>query len=566
MKKLLGLIFILASFQSYAQISKMGGVASRVNDSSAYVTSTAVTTAHTEGYADLWYSNSSDLWWVWNGSAYVNWDPSASGSGSSFNHLTPNIQTGDYTATAADTIKLIYMRHASTGQTLTLPGAATIPVGRIVAVLRDSTNTITIAGAAGVDVIGSLTMTQEKEVAVFHHRETNKWVRLSGPGENIYNTDGTMTAARTIDMDGNNITWQNFDIYEVIFGNSINFGTNNLTMEMNTDQFHLEADGDLDLDATDDLKINGVSGTTGQVIGNVNGHAQWETPTGGGATAAGATGNVQYKSNGGGLQAEAAFSYDSATNILDVDTVTVIDDAYDETDWDGNTAVPTKNAVRDLSITLGNLAIGSITGTISLDSDDLGTLWEVSGTATNYTVDLPTAIGNDDKTIIFKGVAALTKNVTIAGISGQTIDGYSTWVIAGTGSLTLISDGANWSVVNSIGSWVDYTPVWDGFSADPTVGYAKYFRNGKMCTVSVRCSAGGTSDATNLTITLPFPAAYAHIMPAMGQNNGALLTSPARLDTGVGSSTATAYTTMAAAAWTAANGKQLNFTITYEIQ
>jgi hypothetical protein len=287
---------------------------------------------------------------------------------------------------------------------------------------------------------------------------------------------------------------------------------------------------------------------------------------GGGATAAGATGNVQYKSNGGGLQAEAAFSYDSATNILDVDTVTVIDDAYDETDWDGNTAVPTKNAVRDLSITLGNLAIGSITGTISLDSDDLGTLWEVSGTATNYTVDLPTAIGNDDKTIIFKGVAALTKNVTIAGISGQTIDGYSTWVIAGTGSLTLISDGANWSVVNSIGSWVDYTPVWDGFSADPTVGYAKYFRNGKMCTVSVRCSAGGTSDATNLTITLPFPAAYAHIMPAMGQNNGALLTSPARLDTGVGSSTATAYTTMAAAAWTAANGKQLNFTITYEIQ
>jgi hypothetical protein len=447
MKKLLGLIFILASFQSYAQISKMGGVASRVNDSSAYVTSTAVTTAHTEGYADLWYSNSSDLWWVWNGSAYVNWDPSASGSGSSFNHLTPNIQTGDYTATAADTIKLIYMRHASTGQTLTLPGAATIPVGRIVAVLRDSTNTITIAGAAGVDVIGSLTMTQEKEVAVFHHRETNKWVRLSGPGENIYNTDGTMTAARTIDMDGNNITWQNFDIYEVIFGNSINFGTNNLTMEMNTDQFHLEADGDLDLDATDDLKINGVSGTTGQVIGNVNGHAQWETPTGGGATAAGATGNVQYRSNGGGLQAEAAFSYDSATNILDVDAVTVDTEVYGA-GWDADLTVPTKDAVYDkvqtiVSTDYSRNAVSISAGTLTLTMSNLA-LKNFDLTATessNFTI----AFTNTTNMVEAKLTLRLSAAVAITMPAGSEMQGYETTNARWNGStntLTLTPVGA----------------------------------------------------------------------------------------------------------------------------
>lgn len=53
----------------------------------------------------------------------------------------------------------------------------------------------------------------------------------------------------------------------------------------------------------------------------LRGDMTWATPSGSGATAAGATGNVQYKSAGGGLQAEAALTYDSATNILLVDNV-----------------------------------------------------------------------------------------------------------------------------------------------------------------------------------------------------------------------------------------------------
>jgi hypothetical protein len=66
----------------------------------------------------------------------------------------------------------------------------------------------------------------------------------------------------------------------------------------------------------------------------------------GGATAAGATGNVQYKSAGGGLQAEAAFSYDSATNNLAVEIVTVTTEVYGA-GWNGDNSVPTKDAVYD---------------------------------------------------------------------------------------------------------------------------------------------------------------------------------------------------------------------------
>lgn len=79
MKKLLAILLFLIAFASQAQINFFGGIASRVNDSATYVNSTAVTTGHTNGYADIWYSNASDLWWKWNGTAY---ELIGSGSGS----------------------------------------------------------------------------------------------------------------------------------------------------------------------------------------------------------------------------------------------------------------------------------------------------------------------------------------------------------------------------------------------------------------------------------------------------------------------------------------------------
>jgi hypothetical protein len=229
------------------------------------------------------------------------------------------------------------------------------------------------------------------------------------------------------------------------------------------------------------------------------------------------------------------------------------------------TQIATTAFVDAAAAELGDLNIGSITGAISLVSGDLGSLWELSGTTTDYTVDLPTAVGNNEKTIIFKGLAALTKNVTISGISGQTIDGATTHIIGGGGSLTLLSDGANWQIVNQLGSWVNYTPVWGGFSADPTILRAVYFRIGKMCTVHVNTS-GGTSNATTLTVTLPFPAKYNNPQAALCVNNGSTVVPWGRIDPVASSSVANGYITSGAGAWTASGAKRISFMITYEIE
>lgn len=55
----------------------------------------------------------------------------------------------------------------------------------------------------------------------------------------------------------------------------------NLTIQSN-DFINLQADNDIDIDADGDVKINGVSGTTNEFIGNVDGHLVWAVPPGSG--------------------------------------------------------------------------------------------------------------------------------------------------------------------------------------------------------------------------------------------------------------------------------------------
>lgn len=216
----------------------------------------------------------------------------------------------------------------------------------------------------------------------------------------------------------------------------------------------------------------------------------------------------------------------------------------------------------------GAVTVGSITGAVSLGSSDLGKLWLITGTTTAYTVDLPTAVGNDNLTIILKGSSLLTQNVTIAGISGQTIDGESNRIIGGGGSLTLLSDGANWQIVNEVGSWITYTPVWGGFSIDPTVSYSKYFRTGKMCTVVITTSANGTSDATTTTVTLPFAtSSTSNIVSdiAITVNSGGATTTGGFLVTRAGQSTVDLFSNHAGAAWGATLGKRVSLVLTFQI-
>lgn len=212
----------------------------------------------------------------------------------------------------------------------------------------------------------------------------------------------------------------------------------------------------------------------------------------------------------------------------------------------------------------------SITGAVSLDATAFGKLHICTGTSANYTVDLPTAVGNTGKSIIFKGARALTKNVTLAGVSGQTIDTETNRSFNSGGSFTLLSDGTNWIIINEVPSWVSYTPVWTGFSADPTVAAAEYSRYGKTCTIRITTSATGTSNATTTTVTAPFNAATTNLQYGpvpVTANNSAGLSAPGLVQTRQTSSNVLdLYTTIAAGAWTASGGKRVSFTFTYHIQ
>lgn len=153
------------------------------------------------------------------------------------------------------------------------------------------------------------------------------------------------------------------------------------------------------------IKITGGSPGSGKVLtADADGDATWETPTGGGgATAAGAVGNVQYKSNGGGLQAEAAYTYDSAANLLTVPNIT---------------------AGSSSSLTDGGTI--TITGTKhTLTSDEATITWTLSQVGDFQTTDI---IFNTTASVwtfpantlcVVDGVASGNNTATLSGVSGD---------------------------------------------------------------------------------------------------------------------------------------------------
>ena len=209
-----------------------------------------------------------------------------------------------------------------------------------------------------------------------------------------------------------------------------------------------------------------------------------------------------------------------------------------------------------------------VTGTTSLTSSALGKIHLCSGTSSDYTVDLPTAVGNEG-VIIFKGINTLTKVVTIAGSSGQTIDGESSRALSTGGMISVLSDGANWVIINEVGSWIPYTPVFAGFSVDPTITRADYFRVGKMCHVRIITGSSGTSNATTTTVSLPFLAAErVHGMATVIVNNGTVATTPGIIASNAASVTANVYrnSDLGTTAWTGSGSKNFTGGITYRIQ
>lgn len=217
-------------------------------------------------------------------------------------------------------------------------------------------------------------------------------------------------------------------------------------------------------------------------------------------------------------------------------------------------------------VELYTLSTVSVTGAVSLTSTAMGKIHVCTGTSADYTVDLPTAVGNSG-VIIFKGAAALTKVVTIAGSSGQTIDGETDRKIASTGMIAVMSDGANWVVVNEVGSWIPYTTVLGGYSADPTIAKSSYFRTGKMCNYHFATLASGTSNATTKTIQLPFNTITSNVigLTLANINNGTIGTTPGLVISRAGSNIADVYRDLALAVWTASGGSRFSFNITFPI-
>lgn len=95
----------------------------------------------------------------------------------------------------------------------------------------------------------------------------------------------------------------------------------NLTIQSN-DYINLQADNDIDIDAGGDVKINGVAGTSGEFIGNVDGHWVWATPPGTGGGGVGGSGvlDVQTTTVGNITTGEdVLYTYTLPADTLDVD-------------------------------------------------------------------------------------------------------------------------------------------------------------------------------------------------------------------------------------------------------
>jgi hypothetical protein len=97
---------------------------------------------------------------------------------------------------------------------------------------------------------------------------------------------------------------------------------------------------------------------------------------------------------------------------------------------------------------VGVLAVDTITGNTTLD-DDYDVI-NVNNTAV-MTVTLPTAVGREGKQFVIRKISGNGHAVTIDGDGTETIEGLTTWPIYhNRDQVHLISDGANWLILNNI--------------------------------------------------------------------------------------------------------------------
>lgn len=264
MKKHILILFLLSivTLSAFGQAGSLSQSVyrSRVNDS------TTVNGAHASGYGDFFWNNqdTNPGWRVWNGTSY---DIGFSAGG----NFWKNAGTTTLTGLGA----LIDF----SGRDLTFSGTeATIDLGPTPNGFIARGNFMQM-GTQGDESYIQFSGTASADVLISTADDINIGAGQSGSGHDV------------------NIT-SNYGHTHITTGTAGTLWTTTGPFNINTDPGT----------AGEYLKSNGAGAAP-----------TWDTPAGGGgATAAGATGNIQYKSAGGGLQAEAALTYDSATNTLTV--------------------------------------------------------------------------------------------------------------------------------------------------------------------------------------------------------------------------------------------------------
>lgn len=326
MKRLIFFLFTLLSFSvAFAQPGSLSQSVyrSRVNDSTAAIA--ANVSAIAAGYAPIFFNAqaSTPHWDMWNGSGYDHVFDFNSGTGGggdgSLNTLAPNIQTGDYTIQAADTTKIIYMRHASTPRTATIPSG--LKVGSIFIIVQDTTAAVTIA-CTGCDLVGTATLTP-KEVSVWHHRETGKYVRLGG-------STGTVSDWGDI---GGTLSDQT-DLQSALDAKVNDTGTETIAGVKTFSSDPLIPDEAYD-----------ATGWNGSLEPPTKNAVRDKIETLGAGTPAGSDTQVQFN-NSSAFGGDSDFTF-TGGNTLNVDFAIVDTEAYDATGWNSDMGVPTKDAVRD---------------------------------------------------------------------------------------------------------------------------------------------------------------------------------------------------------------------------
>lgn len=142
----------------------------------------------------------------------------------------------------------------------------------------------------------------------------------------------------------------------------------------------------------------------------------------------------------------------------------------------------------------------SITGTATAT---IGRRHVCSGTSSDYTVTLPTAVGNAGRLIAFRMDTVLTRLVTLDGNGTETIDGLLTRVMWSGENCVLISDGTEWHKIG--GTSRPLEAVCEGRSATSLANNAVVRIN---MTDTIRQSVSTLIDLVNDRITVPRPGCW----------------------------------------------------------